>query len=358
MALFTDVVGQPRAVAELRAAAAAPVHAYLLVGPPGSGKVAAARSFAAALLCPDKGCGACDTCRRVLADLHPDVVAVHRVGASISVAMAQEVVRVASRSPVEGPRKVLVLTDFHLVEEAAPVLLKTIEEPPASTVFVITAEHVPPELVTIASRCVQVHFGPIPEADVAGALVDQGIDPDRARALATAAGGRLDRARLLASDPGFADRRALWASVPGRLDGTGHVVAELVDELEASVETVLEPLKVGQAEEVAAWDADLKARGERPTATARKELEDRHKREQRRVRTDELRFGLATMAGAYRGRLAGVPADGVAHGLAAAEAIAGVQEALVRNANEVLLLQGLLVRLSALAAGRPLSSRR
>src|SRR4051794_41890562 len=83
--LFADVVGQDRAVAELRAAAAKPVHAYLLVGPPGTGKRAAARSFAAALLCPNGGDGSCETCRRVLGGLHPDVIVKERQGGRITV---------------------------------------------------------------------------------------------------------------------------------------------------------------------------------------------------------------------------------------------------------------------------------
>jgi len=273
------------------------------------------------------------------------------------VPMAKEVVQLASRSPVEGSRKVLVLTDFHLVEEAAPVLLKTIEEPPASTVFVILAEGLPPELVTIASRCVQVLFPPLREADIAAALGADGVAPDQAAVLAAAAAGRLDRARLLASDAGFTGRRQLWRSVPERLDGTGSVVAGLVDELEAAVETVLVPLRARQADEVAAWEADMRLRGERVPAAARREMEDRHKREQRRVRADELRFGLATVAGAYRDRMTGGDAV-IGPSLSAVDAILAVSEALIRNPNEILLLQGLLVRLSALAVGRSLAAPR
>src|SRR5580692_12308873 len=90
--LFEEVVGQPRAVTQLMAAARRPVHAYLLHGPPGSGKRAAARGLAAALLCPDGGCGVCNVCRRALAGTHPDLVEVERTGASISVGDAQTVV--------------------------------------------------------------------------------------------------------------------------------------------------------------------------------------------------------------------------------------------------------------------------
>src|SRR4051794_9543842 len=117
--VFDDVIGQESAVAHLRAAVPAPVHAYLLVGPPGSGKRTAAVAFAAGLLCPLGGCGECDVCKRTLAGAHPDVILVERAGPSITVDQAREVRRLAMRSPNEGARKVLILTDFHLVREAA-----------------------------------------------------------------------------------------------------------------------------------------------------------------------------------------------------------------------------------------------
>src|ERR1700733_14877896 len=166
--LYAGVVGQHKALASLRAAALRPVHAYLFVGPPGTGKAAAATSFAAALLCPNTpgGDGRCETCRRVLAGVHPDVINIEREGPAISIQVARQVTTLAATSPVEGDRKVLVLHDFHLVQAAGPALLKTVEEPPASTVFVILAEHVPPELITIASRCVRIDFPPLRRARV------------------------------------------------------------------------------------------------------------------------------------------------------------------------------------------------
>src|SRR5438128_1548271 len=74
-------------------------------------------------------------------------------------------------------------------------------------VFVILAEHIPPELVTIASRCVRVDFGPLPESVIAEALRAEGVGDEVAAELAAAAEGRLDRARLLAGDPEWAGRR-------------------------------------------------------------------------------------------------------------------------------------------------------
>lgn len=346
-ALYGDVLGQERAVAQLVAAAASPVHAYLLVGPPGTGKRAAARAFAAALLCPDGGCGACDVCARVLAGVHPDVIVRERAGPFISVGEAREIGRLASLSPVEGRRKVLVLVDFHLVEKAAPALLKTVEEPPATTVFVILAEQVPPELVTIASRSVRLDFSPVPTDRLTRALVEGGMDPAIAGEVAEASGGRPDRARLLASDPGFASRRSAWRGVPGRLDGAGATAAVLADELLAGLETVVEPLLARQGAEMAELDERGRLYGVRPGE--RKELEARHKREERRLRTDELRFGLAALAGAYRDRLVGAAQP--RSGLAAVEAIGAANESLAHNPNLVLLLQALLVRLSRLERG-------
>ena len=244
--LYSDVVGQEAAVAAMRAAAVRPVHAYLLVGPPGTGK------RAAQLLCPAGGDGTCEVCRRVLAGTHPDVVVVEREGAAITVDMARAISRAAARSAVEGDRKVLLLNDFQLVKEAGPALLKTIEEPPASAVFVILAEHVPAELVTIASRCVRIDFSPLSAEVIAAALRADGVLPERADELAAVVDGRLDRARLLAGDPEFAVRRATWHAVPGRLDGSGATAAAIADELMGHLEHSVAPLRARQEQEMAA----------------------------------------------------------------------------------------------------------
>jgi len=344
--VFGAVVGQTGAVAQLRAASRAPVHAYLLVGPPGAGKRTAARAFAAALLCPRSGCGACDVCVRALAEVHPDLVVVEREGPSISMPQAREIRRLALRTPNEGGRKVLVLTDFHLVSDAGPALLKVIEEPPPSTVFVILADHMPPELVTIASRCVQIGFRGIDPLLLIQLLVAEGIEPVVAEEVARASGGRLDRARLLASDRGFGARREAWRTLPFRLDGTGAMVAVLAAELvELLGAAAVEPLRARHAAELAALEARVERSGER--GAGRASLADRHKRELRRLRTDELRFGLGTLAECYRDALVARAADTRAC-VAAVEALQNTAEALVRNPKEDLLLQALLLRLPPL----------
>ena len=110
--------------------------------------------------------------------------------------MANEIVRAASLSPAEGDLQVFVLVDFHLVGRAAPTLLKTIEEPASTAVFVVLAEEVTPDLVTIASRCVQVDLAAVPANLLVERLVAEGVESEVARVAAEGAGGSLSRARL------------------------------------------------------------------------------------------------------------------------------------------------------------------
>ncbi len=341
---FSGVRGQPQLVGQLRAASVEPVHAYLLAGPAGAGTAAAAVAFAAALLCPEGGCGTCRDCRLALAGEHPDAMTFVPEGAFLRITDAEEISRVAVRSPIEGRRKVLVLADFHRVQRVGPALLKTIEEPPESTVFVVLADTVPPELVTIASRCVRIDVAPVPRSTLLDLLLEEGVEEARATTAAAAAGGSLDRARLLVSDPGLARRREAWAGVPERLDGSGAVVAVVVAELLELVEEAAEPLRRAQAEEVAALEERVTATGERGSGRGRVEASQR--RALRRHRTEELRFGMATLADRYREALAGPETDSrpVIAGL---DAITAASAALLRNPNETLLLQGLLLRLPA-----------
>jgi DNA polymerase-3 subunit delta' len=353
--LYRGVIGQSDAVAALTAAARQPVHAYLLVGPPGTGKRQAATAFAAALLCANGGDGTCDSCRRVFAGVHPDLVVVERDGPAITMDSAREITRLAARSPVEGDRKVLLLTDFHLVRDAGPALLKTIEEPPASAVFVILAEYLPPELVTIASRCVRVDFRPLVASEIAATLEHEGVAAGLAAELAQASGGRLDRARLLAQDDEFVQRRQAWRSVPGRLDGTGATAASLADELVALLDHSVAPLRARQEQEIANREASIarmnEINGKAPRGgrsgdkTAAKDLEERHRRETRRQRTDELRAGLACLAGVYRDRLVqGGPLATPA--VSALEVIQKLNADLAYNPGELLQLQALLTQLT------------
>lgn len=348
---WDDVIGQDRAVSFLRGAAGPDaVHAWLFVGPRGSGKRAAARAFAGELLALEPaGIGdsaAADRARELArSEQHPDLVVVERVGASISAEQADEIVRRASRSAVEGTRKVLVLDEFHLIApNVGPKLLKTIEEPPEGTYFVVLADELPRELVTIASRCVRVDFAALSPDVVAERLRAEGVDPARAEQAASYSAGDLDRARLLATDDRLALRLDGWRELPRRIDGTGSRAAAAVDDLRAAIDDAEAPLRARQEREVAEMDERIERYGQRGSGAA--DLDKRHKRETRRLRTDELRLGLAAVAGVYRDELL-VAADPAAalEGLAAVQATA---EAIEFNPNEEMLLLSLALRLPPL----------
>jgi DNA polymerase III subunit delta' len=341
--LWARVVGQPAAVALLDGAARQPVHAYLFVGPAGSGKRAAARAFAAALVCPHGGDGTCRDCRLALAGEHPDVREVERVGAAITVEQAGEIVRLAALAPVEGARKVMILDEFHLLQPpAAAKLLKTVEEPPASTVFCILADDVPPELVTIASRCVRVELRRLTDETVREALVAEGVALETAAIAAHASGGDLDRARLLAGDPALAARRKAFAELSDRLDGRGAAVAAAVDELLGLIDGAAAPLQARHEAELATLEERVAQVGER--GSGRKATEERQRRELRRHRADELRAGLGALAASYRDELVR-GSSRAAEATAAVRDIHAALEAMERNPNEALLLQALFLRL-------------
>jgi DNA polymerase-3 subunit delta' len=350
---WAAVVGQPDAVRRLAAASHSPVHAYLFVGPTGAGKRQAAGVFGGEILAAADPDGA-DRHRRLAAGLiHPDIVVFAPSGNALRLGTRNDpgeipaIIREASRSPTEGTRKIVVVDQFQTAEpSAASALLKLVEEPPESTIFVLLATDVPPHQITIESRCTRVDFGPLSATDIASALVAEGLaDPDRAVVVAAAANGDLARARVLVLDERLAARRDGWWSVPDRLDGTGAAAGALVEELRMMIDDAAAARVARHDEELAALEEREEQLGTR--GSGRREMETRHRRELRQYRTDELRFGLATLARRYHEAIAaGDPRQGP---LDAVDRIRHASEALIRNPNEALLLQALFVRLPPLS---------
>jgi len=351
---WSAVAGQPQAVAALAAAVPSSVHAYLLVGPRGSGKRVAAAAFAGELMVAADGHPGADPRRdgrhRRLAsrEEHPDIFVLSPTGASLR--RAEEVSQLiveASRTPVEGSRKVLVVDRFHTATPAAAAaLLKPVEEPDSSVVWVLLAEQVLPEHVTIASRCFRVDFGPVPDDVIAAVLVSEGlVASDRADLVAAVAAGNLHRARVLATDERVAARREAWWNAPDGLDGAGAAVALLVAELRAMIDEAGEALTERHKVETAALEERERQFGVR--GSGRSAIEARHKREHRHFRTDEIRFGLATLAARYRSELASDSHDPVSdrRAMRAVDRLRATAETLIRSPNEALALQALFLDL-------------
>lgn len=213
------VIGHGRVLDLLAAESENASHAYLFVGPEGVGKALLAQRFAAAVLCEDHS-APCSVCERVLSGNHPDVSIIMPEGAaSIGVEQARTAVQAAAMSPVESSRKIIIFDEAStLTESAANALLKTIEEPSPSTVFVLIVESEDDLPPTIASRCRTVHFGRVAAPALeAGLVAHAGVAPDQAAKVAVIAGGRPGLAMSLATEPEVADFREFWLTVPERL---------------------------------------------------------------------------------------------------------------------------------------------
>jgi len=302
-----EVVGQERALAALRHAAARPGHAYLLVGPRGSGVEHAAREFATLLI------GAEDDERSrslVLRSVHPDVVEFEPTAASYRVAqdVRERILPEAARAPIEGDRKVLILFEAERLRgnqnESANAMLKTLEEPPARTVVILVTASPDDLLPTIRSRCQRIDFDPIPDSIVQSALERDGIAPDDAATLAALSGGQVARARAFAGRLGPV--RAAFASAPARVDGYGASALAIAQELDAAVEVAQAEVERQQKEELETFDAEMERLGysDRDAQRMRRRIDERQKRETRRTRIDLLIEGVTAIESVYRDALA------------------------------------------------------
>ena len=193
--VFSRLVGQDAVEAELVAAAQAArgdsahssssgaatgtmTHAWLITGPPGSGRSIAALCFAAALQCTSDGvpgCGECRACTTTMAGTHADVRRIIPEGLSIGVDEMRNIVQIASRRPGTGRWQIVLIEDAdRLTEGAANALLKVVEEPPPSTVFLLCAPSVDPEdiAITLRSRCRHVALVTPPVDAIARVLIE------------------------------------------------------------------------------------------------------------------------------------------------------------------------------------------
>ena len=185
------VFAQTNTAQRLREAAARGTlsHALIFSGP--GERTTAARYAAAAMECTAGGerpCLACPDCRKVIRDIHPDVVFVRdEEHAEISVDVVRRARADAFIRPNEGARKIYIFEDCSLLtEKDQNVLLKTVEEGPAYAAFFFCAENAAALLQTIRSRCVEVKTAPVQQGE--GADLPQAVELARVIAAGSAAG--------------------------------------------------------------------------------------------------------------------------------------------------------------------------
>jgi DNA polymerase-3 subunit delta' len=352
-------------------------HAWLLLGPVGSGKRPAATAMAAALNCtvePNVGCGNCSSCLRIMRRRHPDVHHIVPEGPLIPVDVVREqVIPEASRSPFEGRTKVFVIEEADRMNDPAQnALLKTLEEPQPETVFILLSHREEEVLETIRSRCRVVRMEPVDEETIVDLLRKEGASDESSLLAARLSEGNLERARLLVFEDAGMERRALWVGVPRRLTSPSDAL-DIAAEIVAEARSASKSVETQHKEEVTEL---AEALGEgRGTAGARNALAKRHKRELRRVEEEVLAEALGSLASFYRDVLAARAGgeEGVtnldllpeinrwaeadiadARFLAAVERCVIARGSLTKNANVALAIEATLVELVRLVPPRSL----
>ena len=211
MSLWDELVGQEQVIAQIRAAAApgstSMTHAWLMTGPPGSGRSTLAHAFAAELV----GVGDDDAgIAQVVSGAHPDVSVLTTDRVTITIDEVRELVQRSYFSPSVSRYRVIIIEDAdRMTERTSNVLLKALEEPPPQTVWILCTPSPADVLPTIRSRMRTVTLRvPSPE-DVADLIVRRhGVDPDLALVAAREAQSHIGMATRLALDPAVRDRRA------------------------------------------------------------------------------------------------------------------------------------------------------
>ena len=225
MNVWQQLVGQPDAIATFEAAAraahavrsggesadssSAMTHAWLITGPPGSGRSNLAYAFAAALLCPRGGCGECADCRNVVARTHPDLSYLATERVIISIDEVREFVVSSQYSPSTADYRVVVIEDAdRMAERTSNVLLKALEEPPARTVWILCAPSEADLIPTIRSRVRSVRLT-VPSLELVAQLLRDrdGVDAVTAERSARLAQNHIGMARRLATNAEASARR-------------------------------------------------------------------------------------------------------------------------------------------------------
>ncbi|MDO5726861.1 MAG: DNA polymerase III subunit delta' [Bowdeniella nasicola] len=377
MSVWQRLVGQQHVVEVLRDAIVTPeamTHAWLFTGPPGSGRSVAATAFAAALQCEaaEPGCGHCEQCRLTLAGSHPDVTRVTTEKVIIAIDEVRELITTAQRSPALGQWRIIIIEDAdRMLERTANILLKSIEEPPPRTVWLLCAPARDDLITTIRSRCRHIGLRIPPVSDVADLLVRRdGIDPEVALAAARAAQSHVGVAKRLATDEQAQARRKHLLRIPVQIRSVFDAVLiaeELVDIAEQDavaaggerdakeMETLLRNLGItdGTARQPPAVSAQVRA------------LKEEQKRRATRLQRDVLDRMMVDLLALYRDVVSvqlGADVDlintdlasdiaelaaktTIATSIEAMDALAVARRRLAGNVRPLLALEGLLVAL-------------
>lgn len=234
---WKNIIGQDEAVQQIRRSIMSGRigGSYLFLGPQGSGLGNMAMEFARALLCQesvDDSCGRCDVCRQVENGVFIDLVNLHRDPESksgdIVIDQVRAIIEAAATLPMKASRRVFIIHEAErLTLQAADCLLKTLEEPSPTSVFILYSSSPDSLPSTIPSRCLKVRLGLVPSERIAQALRerDGGLTEEKARLIAQMSGGRIERALALREgNVGALREQALTSLKEARARNTHEVI--------------------------------------------------------------------------------------------------------------------------------------
>lgn len=203
MSVYSDLVGQEKAIATLEKSRKSMTHAWLFTGPPGSGRSNLAIAFAASLICPNQGCGICSDCVTAKIGSHPDVEIFSTDGVTIKVDEIRELVSRSSWGASVSSWRVTVIEDSdRMTESAANALLKALEEPGKQSIWLLCAPTPDDVLPTIRSRCRLVSLT-TPTTHEVSRYLQEHLHVDKAKAdlIASISQGHIGRARHYINEP-------------------------------------------------------------------------------------------------------------------------------------------------------------
>ncbi len=216
---FREIVGHGKSIDILRRIVSSGriAHAYLFIGPEGTGRKMAAEAFIAALFCGrDDSCGSCPSCRKLAAGSHPDLHLVQPDGQFIKIDQVRELQRELAYRPYEAPRKACIIDGAdRLNHSSGNALLKTLEEPPGNALMILLATTADNVLPTIRSRCQQLLFSGISTEEIGHLLRSRGTDDETAQVAASLSDGSIARALALCNDDIMAHRSAVITTACG-----------------------------------------------------------------------------------------------------------------------------------------------
>jgi len=285
-------------------------QAWLITGPPGSGRSTAARLFAASLQCEENGCGKCVSCISVKNGTHPDVHVITPTGLSYGIGDTKDLVKEAAMLPGLGQWNIIILEDAdRLTTEAGNALLKAIEEPAKLTMWILCAPSSKDVLITIKSRCRIVSLRTPPAEEIAELLIKRdGIDKAMAHFAAHASLGHVGRAKLLATDEQVRERRSLVLQVPFELKDLPSCFAaaqRLVDAATEDADIATDEMDEKELDNLLraygqGAEGVSKTKVQRLASGAKKELEEGQKKRYKRITRDRLDLTLQELAAFYR----------------------------------------------------------